>query len=262
MKRVIDLFDIEIRQSLILFKRYPLNFIGGLFVLSLFFLGMFFGAAFLAGGIDFFQDGRVESAVISFIAWTLTITCFSSISSSITSDATQGTLEHIVSTGRSFLTVTLVRLIVTLMVLIVLNSIPFTIIALVTRSRFVFRWEIVFPIFTILLAASGLGLILGGVTLIAKQTNEFINLFQFLLLPAFFVSYGEAPQYVKYLVSALPCLSGMEFAREIMISQNSIMTSFWLIPAVSSGMAWFLLGIMIFQRCLLITKHRGLLNDY
>ncbi|MGL6339294.1 MAG: hypothetical protein ACRC80_09155 [Waterburya sp.] len=260
---VFRLLEVEFKNSVINIIRYPLNFLSGAVVLSLFFLGLFFGASYLAGGVDFFKDGRVESSLVSFIAWTLTITCLSSLSNDIQKEAAQGTLEHIVASKRSFLLIMLVRLVVTIFVIFLLNGLIFTVLTLVTRSQFNLSWSILVPITCIAISASGLGLILGALTLVYKQVSGLINMIQFLILPAFFISYSDLQGSAKYLVSLLPCLSGMEFARNLLVmSVGNPFNSYWFFAALANSAVWLCLGMIVFQLSLRRARRKGLLNEY
>jgi ABC-2 type transport system permease protein len=205
----------------------------------------------------------VESSLVSFIAWTLTITCLSSLSSDIQKEAAQGTLEHIVASRQSFLLVMLVRLIITILMIFLLNGVIFTVLMLVTRSQFILSWSVLIPITCIALSACGLGLVLGGLTLVYKQTQGLANMLQFVILPTFFISYTNLGGITKYLVSLLPCLAGMELARGVLVSSSSnFLSSYWFFAAMGNSVLWLLLGIGVFQLSLRRARRKGLLNEY
>jgi ABC-2 type transport system permease protein len=257
------LLELEFRNFLIYTVRYPLNFVSGIAVLSIFFIGLFFGASYLAGGVNFFLPGRIEAALISFVAWTLTITCLSSISNNIYQEATQGTLEHVISSKKSFLLIMLVRLIVTLFAIFLLNGAIFLILKWITGIAVEINWTIVFPVLAIGISACGLGLVLGGLTLLYKQTQGFINLLQFAIMPLFFLPLGGLSGFFLYLVAVVPSLSGVELARTILTQAPADMTtSFWFYSAIVSGIMWLSIGAFVFQTCLNVAKRRGLLNEY
>src|ERR1700688_4451699 len=98
------LFMGELRRSWVLFRRYPLQAISGIGMTLFLFLGLVFGARYMAGPMARFGD-RLGSLVVGYILWNVLIFAMGEIAMGLQGEAQIGTLEQLFLSPRSMVTV-------------------------------------------------------------------------------------------------------------------------------------------------------------
>lgn len=242
---------------------YKIGIVSDILVLSI----LYFSLLFLGTGSSLVNTygGKIEDSktllLIGYIFWNFSICAISSVSSEINSEATKGTLEQkfmsvvpiqFLLIGK-FLSSILIELIV-VMVIILLSFI-------FAGTKILINLNIIFSITLVLIGMLGLGLILGGVALREKRINNLVFIIQILLLFISDTMTKSSTSLQLYEINKLiPLTNGIDIARKS-VTMINIKPSEWTMLIVSSVL-WLFIGNIIFNKCINVTKHRGVLGDY
>ncbi len=255
-----DLFLAELRRRWIEFSRYPLEAVGGIFIITAIFYGLFLSARYIAGpGLKL--GDRVDSIVIGYVLWTLVLFIITDVAGNLQLEAQTGTLEQLFLSRyaaiRVFLTRTLANLSLQMLLLLV---ILFIIMGL-TGSRLHFPILLVLPFITVLMGAYGIAFAIGSLALLFKRIQQLIGIFQFgllFLLSTPIESWDGSLQIVGQL---LPMAGGAGLLRDLMARGESLNYTKLVIAAVN-GVVYFALGLLLFYLAERVAKRRGMLSGY
>jgi ABC-2 type transport system permease protein len=169
----------DVQQAL----RYPLDLLSGIAIMYVFFLGLFTGAQSIAGPAGSFGAQNLGGLVIGFSLWFLALFAINAVTVDIESEARQGTLEQVFVSVRSFVALLWVRGIVH----VVLGAAAVATLALLIQlttghwlnlgaaNLLPALWALVLTVLQVL----GLGLILGGLSLVFKRIGQVAAIVQF-----------------------------------------------------------------------------------
>jgi ABC-2 type transport system permease protein len=250
----------EFLRTSIVFTRYFGESLSGLLVLTLIFYGIFLGSTYLAGPVAQFGN-RLESLVVGFIAWTLFIVAFSGIGNGMSEEAQTGVLEQVFMAAHPPLVVFLARALAGLLFVLILNSLVLAILVLVTGVTLQLPWEIVPVVATVLLAAYGLGFMLGAVALVWKRITQLISLFQFALLFVLVTPFEQLNLASNWVLYMLPAAPGVAMMRETMARGEPLEIAGLMFSALN-GAAFFALGALLFNWSVRYVRKKGLTSGY
>lgn len=256
--KVLEQFLAELRRSWILFRRYPVQAISGMAMTLMLFLGLVFGAGYMAGSVSKFGD-RLDSLIVGYVLWNLLIFAMGEISVGLRAEAELGTLEQLLLSPLSGVRIFLMRALANQAVNLILNLAILGIILVVTGKRLHFTPAILVPLATALMATYGLGLALGSLALVFKRIGAALNLSQFGLMALVMVPY-EQIQPASWL-DALPVVPSAAMLRQVMV-QGSTFTALEFTTALANGLGYLLMGVVIFKWMDGIAREHGFLSGY
>ena len=105
----------------------------------------------------------------------------------------------------------------------------------------------------------GLGLIIGGISIILTQVQAIRQVLQFLLAALAFIPLVASP--IMYF---LPFVIGIDLVREIMINGATLMEIGWIniTLLIINALVYFGIGVFVFHSCERFAMRRGLLGQY
>jgi ABC-2 type transport system permease protein len=257
---MLELFLAELRRSWIQFIRYPFEAIGGIFITTTIFYGLFLSAKYVAGPSLQLGD-RFDAIVIGYVLWTLVLFIAADLASVLQYESQTGTLEQIFLSPFGAVFVLLMRAIADLVIqLALITTILFILIAL-TGSKIVFPPLLVLPLLTIIMGAYGLSFFMGALALLLKRVQQVLAIFQFGLLFVLATPTEEwtgAWQGVRWLI---PMTGGAGLLRDLMAREKSLnWLEFGL--AFANGLIFLAIGLTVFMVCERRVKKQGKLGGY
>ncbi|MEC4982742.1 MAG: ABC transporter permease [Oscillatoria sp. PMC 1068.18] len=257
---MLELFLAEIRRSWIEFIRYPMEAIGGVFVTTIIFYGLFLGAKYVAGA-SFTLGDRLEAIIIGYVLWTLVLFVINNTAGRLQYEAQTGTLEQVFLSPFGATTVFFLRAIASLILQLLIEIVILVIIITLTGSKIEFPLILFLPLLTVLLGAYGLAFIMGALALLFKRVQQLLGLFQFGLLFLLATPLETLPKFGQSVFKLLPMTLGANILRDLMARNTSIN---WLefSLALVNGLVYLVIGLLIFRFCAKQVKKRGSLSGY
>ncbi|MEO0947442.1 MAG: ABC transporter permease [Cyanobacteria bacterium J06641_5] len=257
---MLELFLAELRRTWIQFKRYPFEAVGGIFIMTSVFYGLFLGARYVAG-TGFGMGDRFEAVVVGYVLWSLVLFILSTIAIELQSEAQTGTLEQVfLSPFRAWI-IFATRAIASLTIQAILIAVILGIISLLTGTRLNFSPSLLPPLITTLMGAYGISFMAGSLSLLFKRVQQLLTIFQFGLLFVLSTPLETWDGPLKLLGQALPMTSGAGLLRDVM-ARDLRLDSQALVLSLLNGAVYLSLGLLIFQWCERQAKKRGKLSGY
>ncbi len=246
-----------LKREFILFKRYFFNSLGGIITLYVIFLMLFLGFKGV-GGPNVGES--IEGLVVGYTLWMFALSAYQDITLTIQREAREGTLEQLYMSVYNFGWVmaaktfaqSLINLIIVVGMLFLLMFTTGTFLNLDVVS-------LVPLVFFTLPNFFGLGFIFGGIALIFKQINNYLQIMQFVLILFVSVPVGSVP-----IFKFMPGSWGSSLIYRVMLAGESIFqfAASDLVFLCGIGLAYLLLGIAVYKICERIAIDRGLLGQY
>ncbi|QLC35722.1 ABC transporter permease (plasmid) [Halarchaeum sp. CBA1220] len=246
-----------IYRDLLIWVRYPLNAALGLFMGVFFFALMFYGGTLVAG--EAFSDS-IEGLIVGYFLWTLSLGAYSGIMNDIQSEASWGTLERHFMTPFGFGPVVLAKSIAIVFRTFMTSAVILVVMLLVTGTGLNLNLVTVLPVATLTLAgALGLGLVMGGLSVLYKRISNIANLLQFA-----FIGLISAPVFDLPWARVLPLVQGSAMLQRAMVDGTRLWEFDPLSLAVLIGTSVFYLafGYAVFSLTTRRARRLGVLGDY
>ncbi|MBW4654494.1 MAG: ABC transporter permease [Kaiparowitsia implicata GSE-PSE-MK54-09C] len=255
-----ELFFAELRRSWIQLLRYASEAIAGILITTVVFYGLFLSANYIAGTGNPEGD-RLETIIVGYLLWTLSLFIMSDIAGGIQREAQTGTLEQLFLSPYPSTQVFLTRAIASLSIQLTLLGTILVIIVNLTGTRLSFQPVFLLPFATVLLGAYGLAFAVAAMSLLLKQVQQLLGILQFGLLFLLSVPTETLPTPIRILAGLLPMTPGAGLLREVMARGASL----GLVPlliALANGAVYLSLGLLLFRVAEGVTKRRGKLAGY
>ncbi len=255
-----NLFLGELRRIWVLLRRYPMEMVSGLLVLTITFYALVAGAHYMAGSATQFGD-RLDSIILGYWLWTLSIFALTNTARSIQTESMVGTLEQVYLSPYGPLRIFLARAAANLGLDFAISLVLLVVMLQLTGRQLSFPAALLLPLIPVVLAAYGLGLGMGGLALIFKQVGRVINLVQFLLLFLVVVpveTWEASDRAAGYLIPIAPAAG---LLRDLM-ARGLDLDRPRLLLALANGLGYFVLGIVLFALSDRAARRRGLLGQY
>jgi ABC-2 type transport system permease protein len=259
LKSLLTLLCAELKRSWAMIKAYPLNEAGSVVILAFLFYMLLLGAKYLAGAGTQLGD-RPDTMFVGYVAWLLMFTNYQSVSGSIREESTQGTLMQLLTSPFSSRAILFLRAMAASVSDVVTITLVAGVIMLVTGIRVHVSMAVLPFVLTALLAATGLGFILGSITLLYKKADMLLSIAQYLILLAVIAPiehWGVAGKILSVFVPAGPSAAGL---RTVMVGNH--FSPLFLGIAVANVLLYLGGGLLLFGRAERLAKQRGLLGAF
>lgn len=242
----------EIVKSLTLLVRYPLGSLATVAVMALIFVGIYqTSLSIIPNGTPTDLD-RIAT-VQRYVLWTAMILGFSSVSGSVADETRTGLIEIVWMSRFPPALTLLVRATVTVIISTIISIGIAAAIAAVYGIPGVFSPRFFLAEAAAAIAAIGVGLGFGGLTVVFKDIGSAINLVQFLLLPLF-LSLSAAT------FGPLLLLPGFNAVELLGCATCTTGISDWLLFLPS--IAWLVIGYAALTYAVRLSRRRGLVYEY
>ncbi|NJM46898.1 MAG: ABC transporter permease [Alkalinema sp. RU_4_3] len=257
---MLEQFLAELKRAWIQFRRYPGEAIGGIFIITSVFYGLFLSAKYIAGpGLNF--GDRLDAVIVGYGLWTLVTFVLFDIAGNLQSEAQTGTLEQLFLSPWRASRVFLLRAIANLFVQMLLLSCIVTLIMTLTGRFLSFPITLILPLFAVLLGAYGLSFAMGALSLLLKRVQQIIAIVQFTLLFLLTAPTEEWTGVGRIVGFLLPMSGGAGVLRDLMARGGDLD---WgrLGLALLNGVVYFSLGLGLFGWAERYAKRWGKLSGY
>ena len=255
----IRLFNAMLKKQLIILKRYWFNTLGSLLTFYLVFLLMFLGYSGFAGGTPGFEQ-NLEGLIVGYLLWVFAIYTYQEISNQTLTEAREGTLEQMYMSPFSYTLLAGFKLISSFVVQFVFVGLLLLVIQWTTGRHISIDFISFLPLLVLTMTGiAGLGFMLGGLALIFKRIQSYMQITQFIL-----VAFVAAPVGAHSVLALLPASLGSHLIREVLVAEVSFLAlpALSLIGLVVNALFYLIVGIFIFNLCEKKAMKEGLLGHY
>jgi ABC-2 type transport system permease protein len=265
LRRWLKIARAEAYRDFITSIRYPMEVLTGLFILYIFFMGVYTGSKVMAGGGTL--SGSQDVMIIAFTMWFLAIMAINTMSVDIESEARQGTLEQVYLHAPNYLGLLWVRGIIHLVygawVVVALS----VLIQLTTRHWLPLGWGHVLPLIGAaavgVTGLCGVGLMLGALSLVFKRIGQLAAILQFGLFFLACIDVSKLPAALQAIAPHLP-LIGLVGVVKLLVTPGAdaaaLQTSFmWLLL---DSAIYAVLGSLVFMWAERTARRAGSLSHY
>lgn len=207
--RYYHLLKAVIYRDLLVWVRYPVDAVLGLFMAVFFFGLMFYGGTLVAGQAI---DDTIEGLVVGYFLWTLSIGAYAGITNDVRSEASWGTLERHYMTPFGFGPVILAKAVAIVFRTFLTSSVVLAVMLVMTGTSLDLHLPTVVSVATLAVASAlGLGLAMGGLGVLYKRIGNVVNLLQFA-----FIGLISAPVFDLWWAKYLPLAQGSALLQRAM----------------------------------------------
>lgn len=257
---MIELFRAELRRTWTLYVRYPMDYVSGLLIMLVTFYVIVMGARYISGPALAFGE-RLDSVILGYWLWNIAIISFSYTATAINQDAAVGTLEQIFLSPFGPVRVFLVRSFASIGLNMLTSAIMLGLLLLLTGRRLSFPPMLVLPLVSLLVTTYGIGLLVSGLTLLAKQLNQFLAILQFLFLPLVLVPFETWEGPTRLVGLLFPVAPSAAILRGLMArAESPSMLAIGI--AAANAAAYFVIGVWLFRIADRQARTRGLLGQH
>jgi ABC-2 type transport system permease protein len=244
--------------------RYPVELFTGLIIMYVLFMALYLGALSLAGGKAL--GGGLNGMVVGYCMWFFAMMAMNTMSLDIEREAQQGTLEQVVLHVPDFLGVLWLRSATHLalgagMVIALNLAIQVSTGSYLHMSAAGWLAAVAAVILT-LWGLCGVGLLLGGMSLLFKRIGQLSAIIQFSLFFLASMDIHKLPMPWPGIVAHLPMAGGVTLLKQLVAgaSPAELGAAFaWL--ALDSA-CYALIGSLVFKSMERATRKAGLLSHY
>ncbi len=245
------------KRELTLFVRYPFEAVGSVVTLTALFSLLFFGGSTLAPQA---MADSTEGLVVGFFLWVMAMGSYQDTTGDVMAEAGWGTLERHYLTPFGFGTVLLTKSLAKLLVHFLYAGIVLAAMLLLTGTTLRIDLLTIVPVAALTLASSfGVGIALGGITVLYKNVTSWLEMVGFFMAGLIAVpAFGGGPLF------ALPLAQGSALLQRAMRDGVRL----WefapgsLGVLVATGVGYLLLGYGVFYLCQRRARRLGVLGDY
>jgi ABC-2 type transport system permease protein len=247
------------RQHMIVTRHYYFNLITALISSYAFFFMIFMGVSSAYGAGSGAQQALSE-VVVRMMIWILCSQGFVDLANGIANEASQGTLEQVAMSPFGMARVLLARVFSRFLVQY-LFSLALLVLMMATTGHWMRLHLLSITPLLVLTAAGayGIGLVIGGVTLVFKRTNSTFGVLQYLLMGLIAIPRGKFEH-----LELLPLSLGSHLVREVMIEGTPLtrLPAADLAMLVANTVAYLGAGYLVFQWFERRARDLGTLGHY
>jgi len=244
-------------RDLLVWVRYPVDAAFGL-VMGVFFFGlMFYGGQMVAGQAI---TDTIEGLIVGYFLWTLSLGAYSGIANDVQSEASWGTLERHYMTPFGFGPVVLAKSAAIVFRTFLTSAVVLAVMILMTGTALELPVVTVVVVGILTIAgALGLGLAMGGLSVLYKRIGNVTNFLQF-----GFIGLISAPAFDLPWLRVLPLAQGSAMLQRAMKDGVRLWEFDPGAVALLAGTAVLYLGVgyLVFARATKRARRLGVLGDY
>lgn len=170
------------KKEFIIFKRYLINSIGSMLTLYVMFLLLFGGFQGIRG-LAGLESSTADGIVVSYVLWFFMFTTYQDVANTLCSEARQGTLEQLYMSVHGFGWVMGAKVVASFCINLILVAVLLGAATFTTGVTLNLDLLSLFPVLIgTLLGSLGLGLVIGGLTLLFKRIDSYTQMVQFILI--------------------------------------------------------------------------------
>ncbi len=258
------LYADTIRHVIVLSKRYWVSRVTDVIAFYIIFIGIYFALSSITGFNSAEKTKIIAGQIAGYMAFYFASMILAVIDQLLYEEIRQGTLEQLMISPHSLLSIISSHLLASLE-LDILTAVPlFFLLTLTTGIQIYFNWQMVVVFALILCGVYGLALIIGGLTLIFKRTGQLAYIFQILFLGLGFSSVSNLPKIVQSVSELLPFTRGVMLLKDYAMGngQGLIFRSPDFLYLLVNTFIYISVGILFFDICTSFVKGRGTFAQY
>lgn len=252
------LFQANFRKQLIEMKRYAPNTIALFLTVYIIFIGMFFGIQLI--GNPETQAVTVQYTIVSYIFWYLAMMIVNGMGYEIVSETMRGTFEQLGMSPSGIWKILTTRLLAESLLHSVIVIVLFYLSMLTSGEWLNVDLISIIPVFILTcISMYGLAFMIAGLTVIFKQIQAFLQIFQFALAGLTFINSTANIYHIL-----LPFTKGLQMIRAIMIEGAHLVdfsTQDFAVLIVNA-LLYIGVGLTIYLSCERYARQKGLLGQY
>lgn len=222
----------EMKRGWKMFLRYPVEAVISIVMLTLVFSGLILAARYLAGPAAAFGN-RLDSLLIGYAIWTVTMGVCGSLASEVEQETASGTLEQLVMSKRSFAYVQICRAASALTIYLTITTAVLAVLMLIAKPEFAASWAALVPAALLFLGATGVGLVLSALTLLTKRAVTLLAAAHMLLLVLLMFPL-EAVEAVRRVIPVLPLAASAVMLRDVLVRGEALEITQTVLAALNS----------------------------
>ena len=260
------LFLAELRRTLALMRRYPVNTVSTIIVLWMFFMGLVLGSRAIAGAVGPASPVATGTSLVGFLIWFYAIAAIMGIAGDVAMESQTGTIEQVYLSPFGPPLIFVTRQVAGL-VMTTIQIIGIALLAILVTSVSV-HWKLdqMIPILLIMMfGLYGVGLIFGGLALIFKQIGNLLAIIQFALLFITMAPIEDLHGPIRLFAKGFPLSQGAAMLREVAQGRTglgSLWTSRDLLYLLICSAIYLIIGIVIYGRLDAYARRRGTIGQY
>lgn len=247
-------------KELINKKRYLASTFFTMILFCAIFLVIILGYSAIGGTSFLFGFGSNTSAVIvSYYAWTMMLSVYTSTGYVVTENKKNGTLENMMCNTPHFTSLLISESIISSIVYFVFSLVIIILLSVITQVQLHFLFLDVFAIMMIgLFSVLGLSLLVAGSAMLFRKAEGIQSILQFLLLGFLFMP--DAP----ILRLLLPFYVANKLLTSTFVHGTRLFEFTYIELTTLAGNAalYMIIGIFVFSTCVSVAKRKGLLSYY
>jgi ABC-2 type transport system permease protein len=265
MKYIVKLLRAHFTVEFIMLFRYPLDLASLYLVVTLVLAGIFIGiGAFVPAGK---LVGDTKSAVfVGYFFWTFYLMTVNNASWEITMAANQGYLEREFLTPAGHTATVFSKILCNTFSGLLHYALVTTICALLFGIRLTLDAPSVLLVLgCCYLFLVGTGLAFAGLALVFKRIGNVISVFQMVLMVLSFAALGNYGHVVSEILRWFPYTQSIRLLRAVLAGGETfsfVIQPANLIPLAAGGVAFFILGIVVFRILDRVAMDRGLIGQF
>jgi ABC-2 type transport system permease protein len=254
---MLRLFISEGKRVLLGAVRYPVDTLTSVGVSTLVFCGILAGAIYFGEGSPLLQQ-KVDDLVIGYFAWLVAIAAIGAVASDVESDIKTGTLEYLAFISASSYRVYLPRAVAHVLLNLGLATCSLAVVLVLFGRSISLDGTTVLALTALSLGALGLGLVVGGLTLLFKRAGSLLAPVYLLVLPMTVIRFEDMGSLGAAFGAMAPIAPG---AIALRIAGSGGDTERWLMIAAASSFIYFLVGSIVFSWADRAVRRRGNFAD-
>ncbi|WP_066506728.1 hypothetical protein [Abyssisolibacter fermentans] len=265
MMKVFYLFKVSFEKSIKELVRYKFNTISDILSFYFLFIAMFFGVKLFGASMNVSPvslGDTLEGFVVGYFLWIIMIMVYSDTAYSITNDASRGTLEQISMSNLGLQSVLIVRSISNLIInFLICYTVLVSIMATTNYWLKINVGQLLILVLLGIFSILGIALVFGGLALIFKKVQSLLNIVQYFLIVL--VLPGQRT-LGSLAASILPFRPTIDKVYQTILGEQSLsafpLTDYVIL--IGNSAVYFIIGLLVFNRCSKIARKRGLLGQY
>lgn len=246
--------------------RYPVDYLTGIVILYLLFVGIFYGVSSnMESAVPGFGT-TIDGLVLGTCMWFFTVAVFNQLRTLLEIEAATGTLEQLFLAPARFVTILFIRSFAGFLYSLLSVAVLLVLIMATTH-----RWLNISPgpaILVITLAMIGVhgaALALGGISLVFKRVGQLNTIVQFAFIFLSFPPIEKLPPLWQAVAYSFPLARGMTLLRGMVVdgwvlSDPEALAN--LASLVFNSACYLVIGTAAYLLCERIARDQGMLGHY